>query len=178
MKTSKENISGSTLSQSISRRAAIATSLKIAAIGGTALAGAAALVEHAFPAKAATELPKIVPHVQNALTVDLVGNWDFNGNGSPGTLTIYSQDAQGNLTLKVIFQDVTRIDPWTGVWKAATRQITLTRHLPNNVTQTHVGYIGTNHPEIALIFGGSFTESDAGATQFGWYAKYSSGIII
>jgi hypothetical protein len=108
----------------------------------------------------------------------LFGVWEFNGNGSPGSMSIFSQDAQGNLEVKVSFQDVNRTDPWTGVWNEAARQITLTRQLPNNVTQTYIGYLGNNHPEIALIFGGSFTESDAGNLQFGWYAKWSSNIIF
>ena len=106
----------------------------------------------------------------------LTGNWEFNGNGSPGYMSIFNQDAQGNLRVEVSFKDVDRTDQWTGVWNEAARQITLTRRLPNNVLQTYIGYLGDNHPEIALIFGGSFTETDAGNLQFGWFARWSSSV--
>ena len=111
----------------------------------------------------------------------VVGYWSINGNGSSGSMAIFSQDTQGNLEVDVSFQDVNRTDAWTGVWDDGAGQIVLTRQLPNSVTQTYTGYLGDNHPEIALILGGSFTESDvptnAPRTQFGWFAQYTGPII-
>lgn len=107
----------------------------------------------------------------------LYGIWEFNGNGWLGSLFIFGQDDQGNLEVWVKFQDVERIDPWIGVWNEEARQITLMRQLPNDATQTYIGYIGDNRPDLSLIFGGSFTESDEEGRQFGWYAKWSSATI-
>lgn len=92
-------------------------------------------------------------------------------------MTIRGQDPQGNLNVEVSFQDVNRRDQWTGGWNEVARQMSLTRQLPNNVTQTHIGYLGDNHPEIALILGGSFTESDAENLRFDWYARWSHDVI-
>ena len=108
---------------------------------------------------------------------DLIGVWEFNGNGWPGRLYITEQDEQGNLSVSVKFQDREFEEQLIGVWTEGARQITLTRTLPNNITQTHIGYIGDGRPDLALNFGGSFTESDAGNVQFGWYAKWLDPLI-
>ena len=107
--------------------------------------------------------------------------WEFNGNGSTGTMIIRSVDPQGNVDVEVEFDGLDRQDRFIGVWNESAKGLTLTRYLPNNVTQTYVGYLGDNDP-ASLIFGGSFTESDipgtAPRTQFGWYAKYRYPIIV
>jgi|SRR5579859_1277849 len=107
-------------------------------------------------------------------------SWAFNGNGSPGTMTVLSVDLQGNVEVTVTFDGLNRQDRFIGVWNESAKELTLTRYMPNNVTQTYTGYLGDNDPD-ALIFGGSFTESDiastAARTMFGWYAKYSNPVI-
>lgn len=111
---------------------------------------------------------------------DLAGTiWDFNANGSPGSLTIFEQDPAGQLRLDVVFDGLDRTDPWSGAFDDAAKQITLVRQLPGQVTQTHLGYLGDNDPG-RLIFGGSFTESDIprpGRTEFGWFAIFRSTLI-
>jgi len=96
-------------------------------------------------------------------------------------MSIFAVDGQGNLNVTVSFTDVTRQDAFEGTWNDSAGQITLIRHLPNNITQTYIGFLGDNHPEIALILAGSFTESDvpanAARTQFGWFAQYTGPII-
>lgn len=106
--------------------------------------------------------------------------WDFNGNGSTGTMTIGSVDSAGNLEVTVQFDGLDRIDPWSVVFDDGSKQITLVRQMPNNVTQTHIGFLGDNDPS-KLIFGGSFTESDipsdAPRTQFGWFTVLRGTLI-
>ena len=107
---------------------------------------------------------------------DLVGNWSINANGSSGGMSIFSAADDGPVELTVGFNDVNRQDNWSGTWRPETREIVLRRELPNNVVQTYTGYLGDNHPP-SLIFGGSFTESDAGDFQFGWFAQWLTWII-
>ena len=112
---------------------------------------------------------------------DIRGLWDFNGNGSAGTaalnrgMLISEQTPDGTLTVKVTFDGLNRVDPWTGKFDG--ENITLERQLPGGVTQTHTGAIGTNDP-THLIFGGTFTEPDAGARLFGWFAVFRSSLIL
>ena len=107
---------------------------------------------------------------------DLVGNWSINGNGTPGSMTIFSAVDEGPVELRVSFSNLNREDRWNGTWSPSKRQLTLTRALPNNTSQTYTGYLGDNAPG-PLIFGGSFTETDAAGTRFGWYAQWQSWII-
>ena len=113
------------------------------------------------------------------MATSLYGIWHFNGNGSTGTLWI-SNENQGILEVSVTFDGLDRNDAWEGTWNDSAGRITLTRHLPGNVTQQHVGFLGDNDP-ANLILAGSFTESDipsdALRTQFGWFAQYSGPII-
>ncbi|NJC73110.1 hypothetical protein HC031_25825 [Planosporangium thailandense] len=102
---------------------------------------------------------------------DLIGNWLINGNGSPGTMTIFAAADNGPVELEVSFDDVNRKDLWTGTWSPGAREIVLNRQLPGDVTQTYTGHLGDNHPP-ELIFGGAFTQSDVGALEFGWFAVY------
>ena len=108
---------------------------------------------------------------------DLVGGWSFNGNGSSGAMTIFNAVDNGEVNLRVGFSDVNREDRWTGRWRPEAREIVLTRELPDGVTQTYTGHLGDNHPPH-LIFGGSFTQSEAGATEFGWFAEWMSILIV
>jgi hypothetical protein len=112
-----------------------------------------------------------------ATGADLVGNWSFNGNGSAGTMEIFSAIDDGPVTLRVHFDGLAREDPWSGTWSPGRREIILSRILPGGVIQTHTGHLGDNSPP-SLIFGGSFTELDAGNLQFGWFAQWSTPIIF
>lgn len=111
---------------------------------------------------------------------DIIGIWQFNANGSTGKLTISYVDNQGNLTVQVSFDGLDRMDTWEGSWDDVAGQITLIRHLPGNVIQHHIGFLGNNDPSN-LILAGSFTESDipsnAARTQFGWFAQSPVNII-
>jgi hypothetical protein len=51
-----------------------------------------------------------------ATGADLVGNWSFNGNGSSGTMEIFSAIDDGPVTLRVHFDGLDREDPWSGTW--------------------------------------------------------------
>jgi len=112
---------------------------------------------------------------------DLTGVWSFNANASKGSMSIFSIDPQGKLMVNVTFEGLNRMDHWAGVWNNTDKSITLTRSLPNNVTQNYVGYLGDNPPEH-IILAGSFTESDiapnAARTKFGWFAVWQNLIIV
>jgi len=111
---------------------------------------------------------------------DITGTYSFNGNGSTGTMTIRSVDSQGNLDVRVTFDGLDRKDNWVGTWDDQAKLITLTRFLPNNVTQNHIGYLGDNPPGPSIL-AGSFTQSDipanAARIHFGWFAIWQYGII-
>ncbi len=101
---------------------------------------------------------------------ELVGTWAVNCNGSRGGMTILDAVDDGDVVLRVGFTDVARPDNWDGTWHPGQREIVLTRHLPGGATQTYQGYLGDNHRDL-LMFGGSFTQSDANGVQFGWFAE-------
>jgi hypothetical protein len=92
-------------------------------------------------------------------------------------MTIYDALDDGNVKVRVIYDDVTREDSWTGTWRPATRAMVLTRELPDGLTQTYTGYLGDNDPSH-LIFGGDFTQTDAGDTKFGWFAEWQYPLIF
>jgi hypothetical protein len=112
----------------------------------------------------------------------ILGLWSFDGNGSTGKLRITSIDPNtGTLEVSVQFDELARIDPWTGSWDDVSKHIVLTRTLPSGAVQNHDGYLGDNNPN-KLILAGSFTESDipstAPRTRFGWFANDQTNIII
>jgi hypothetical protein len=111
-----------------------------------------------------------------ATGADLIGNWSINGNGTPGWMTISSATDDGPVELRVSFSNLQREDRWAGNWSPDRREIILVRSLPGNQSQTYTGYLGDNAPG-PLIFGGSFTQTDAAANKFGWYAEWQSWII-
>jgi hypothetical protein len=150
MKMSKENISTSTFSQPMSRRAAIVTGLKIATIGGTALAGAGTLAERILPAKAATVLPKGIPITMNGLpaaaasgnrTVAVVttpsgelawASWQLGGSGPWTNVRINGPIRRTNVAPVVSFRTTQGgTSVWLAIKDAETNQIFETLQLPD-----------------------------------------------
>lgn len=56
----------------------------------------------------------------------LSGNWDIDGNGSRGTLTIDGVDAAGNLNTSVVFES-SGVQQVIGFWDEPSQRITFVR---------------------------------------------------
>lgn len=72
------------------------------------------------------------------------GDWDINGNGWEGKLTITAVDAQGRVTGSVYGDQI------LGFWDDVSKKITFMR-LTNpgdpSTFQTYTGYLGVTQPE-------------------------------
>jgi hypothetical protein len=106
------------------------------------------------------------------------GDWDINGNGWEGKLTITAVDAQGRVTGSVYGDQI------LGFWDDVSKKITFMR-LTNpgdpSTFQTYTGYLFVTQPGTESTSGtanlaGSFeafagTGATAQRVLYGWYAQ-------
>ncbi|MEU6265370.1 hypothetical protein [Saccharopolyspora shandongensis] len=101
------------------------------------------------------------------------GHWKLNGNGVLGSLDISVIETRAGDRLDATYKSDSSEEHWAVDWDDDSGVTTLTRSLPEGVTQTYTGYAGGGSGRNAII-AGSFTQSDTPASdprqQFGWVA--------
>ncbi|TCO59590.1 hypothetical protein [Actinocrispum wychmicini] len=137
----------------------------VAAVAGLTSGSASGAVDKAKPAATASA------------DVDITGLYQFNGNGSTGTLRILTA-AQGRVIANMHYFVRGADEFLGGTWEPGSRTLTLVRPLgSSSVSQTYTMWVGTNDMGTSvgnLMFGGFFTESDAGDNRFGAFANFQS----
>lgn len=116
-------------------------------------------------------------HPEDSVIPDnLIGLYDLDGNGWAGELLLDDDTCpSANITM-YYYERATVEQIVTRSWNALTGTLTMVRPLGNGVTQTYTMYIGTHKSQYySVMFGGYFTESDTGSTQYAAYADRTPG---
>jgi hypothetical protein len=127
--------------------------------------------------------PQLSPaYTDNLDWPDLLGAYDFNGNGWTGTMGISQDDCASFEGVRVDYDAIGTWEQLGALWDNYDNALTLVRTLSDGITQTYTLFIGQHvspavaaegyHP-ASVMFGGYFTESDTGGKRYAAFATYA-----